>query len=334
MRTWQRREVTRLGLQIPAFVGSTPASLFGTVSELAITAEAVGFDSLWVMDHLHQIGYVGAPTDPMLEAYTLLGALSQKTATMRLGAMVTGVTYRNPALLAKAVTTLDVVSAGRAVLGIGAAWNQEEHAAYGFDFPSDAERLERLEEAVLIARSMFDAPVSFFEGRHYRIEGAINNPRPAQERIPVLIGGSGERVTLRLVASHADACNLFGDLATIRRKLAVLDRHCEEVGRDPESVWRTRLGSLLVAETESEARSKAQSLAAARGMDQASLDAMVLWGDPEMIRYKAAEFIDAGLDGLVFNMALAGDVNQVRMAGEALAPLFGGTTLSGGEMLS
>ncbi|HEV8624091.1 MAG TPA: LLM class F420-dependent oxidoreductase, partial [Acidimicrobiia bacterium] len=223
------KPVTRLGLQIPNFTfpGVPDADLFETIAGIATTADNSGFDSVWVMDHLYQIEVVGPREDPMLEAYTLLGALAARTRQVALGTMVTGVTYRNPALLAKIVTTLDVISSGRAILGIGAAWNDSEHRAYGYDFPSVSERFERLEDALNICRLMFSPePAPVYEGRRHSIAGALNNPKPVRGRIPILIGGSGERRTLRLVARYADACNLFGDLETVRHKLDVLERHC------------------------------------------------------------------------------------------------------------
>jgi F420-dependent oxidoreductase-like protein len=235
--------VTRLGLQIPSFTfpGVPDDRLFETVAAIATTAEDAGFDSVWVMDHLYQIGMVGPREEPMLEAYTLLGALAARTQQASLGTMVTGVTYRNPALLAKIVTTLDVISGGRAILGLGAAWNEDEHAGYGFDFPGAGERLDRLEEALQICRAMFTGTAPSFEGRHYRINEVLNNPKPIRGRIPVLVGGGGEKRTLRLVAQYADACNLFGDPGQVRHKLDVLDRHCADVGRDPAEITKTVL---------------------------------------------------------------------------------------------
>ena len=225
--------VTRFGLQIPSFTypGVEDRDLFARIAEIAVTAEESGFDSVWVMDHFYQITNVGPRTDPMLEAYTLLGALAARTSRASLGTMVTGVTYRNPAMLAKEVTTLDVISGGRAILGIGAAWNDDEHTGYGFDFPPVGERMDRLDEALRICRAMFTEEAPSFSGRYYSTDAALNVPRPIRpEGIPILVGGSGERRTLKLVARHADACNLFGDAATISHKLEVLDRHCEAEG--------------------------------------------------------------------------------------------------------
>ena len=174
--------MTRFGLQLPSFTfpDVPDDKLFDRIIEIAQAAEGSGFDSFWVMDHYHQIGSVGPPSDPMLEAYTLLSAVAARTSRVTLGAMVTGVTYRNPAFLAKVVTTLDIVSAGRAILGIGAAWNEEESRAYGYDWPPTAERFERLEDALQICRAMFTQPRSTFQGKRHRIDGAYNDPQPVQ----------------------------------------------------------------------------------------------------------------------------------------------------------
>jgi F420-dependent oxidoreductase-like protein len=318
--------VTRFGLQIPNFtypeVGD--GELFERIAAIAVSAEESGWDSVWVMDHFYQIALVGPSSDPMLESYTLLGALGGRTAKVNLGAMVTGVTYRNPALLAKQATTLDVVSGGRAILGIGAAWNEEEHEGYGFNFPPIGERMERLEEALQICRAMFTQERPSFEGRHYKVERALNVPRPLRRNgIPILVGGGGERRTLKLVAQYADACNIMGDLDTIRHKLAVLRRHCEAVGRDPASITKTRLGHLMIADTFEEAQRRTEELARARGVDPERLRRYVVAGDPDAVCEQVAAYLDAGLDGLVFNMPDAHELTPVRLAGETLARAFG-----------
>jgi F420-dependent oxidoreductase-like protein len=233
--------VTRLGLQIPSFTypGVPDDRLFDKIAEIAVTAEESGFDSVWVMDHYYQIPMAGLVDEPMLEAYSLLSAIAARTQRARLGAMVTGVTYRNPAFLAKVVTTLDVVSSGRAILGIGAAWNEQEHRGYGWDYPPDRERLDRLEEALQICKAMFTEERPSFTGMYYRIEEALNSPRPVTPGgPPILIGGGGEKKTLLLVAKYADACNLFG-MPDIQHKLDVLKRHCETVGRDYDEIEKT-----------------------------------------------------------------------------------------------
>src|SRR5580692_7160273 len=203
----------RFGLQIPNFTTDAPAGLFEDVVAMAAAAEDSGFDSVWVMDHFYQLPPMGGPPAPMLDAYTLLGALAARTARVRLGAMVTGVTYRNPAHLAKVVTSLDVISGGRAILGIGAAWYDVEHEGLGFDVPPAGERLDRLEEALDICRAMFSEQTPTFDGRYYRIHQAKNVPPPVQPGGPtILVGGGGEKRTLQLVARYADMCNIFGDV--------------------------------------------------------------------------------------------------------------------------
>jgi F420-dependent oxidoreductase-like protein len=244
--------MTRFGLQLPSFTFPDVPSdeMFDRIIEIAQAAEGSGFDSFWVMDHYHQIGHIGPPSDPMLEAYTLLGAVAARTSRVTLGAMVTGVTYRNPAFLAKVVTTLDIVSSGRAILGIGAAWNEEESRAYGYDWPSTAERFERLEDALQICRAMFTQPRSTFHGTRHHIAGAYNDPQPVQPGGPkILIGGGGEKKTLRLVARYADACNLFAFLGPdgLRRKLDVLRNHCDKEKRDFGAIEKTTLGTAWLA---------------------------------------------------------------------------------------
>lgn len=318
--------LTRFGLQIPNFTYPEvdDRELFERVAGIAITAEGAGFDSLWVMDHLYQIPTVGPATNNMLEAYTLLGALAARTEKARLGTLVTGVTYRNPALLAKAATTLDVVSGGRAVLGIGAAWNDEEHNGYGFAFPPVAERMARLEEALQICRAMFCEERPSFAGVHYRIDRVLNHPRPIQDGgIPILVGGGGERRTLDLVARYADACNIFGDVATIHHKLDVLERHCGAIDRDPATITKTRLGALVIAPTMAEAQKVAQEAATRRGLDPAAYEAVAIVGDPDTVCEKVAGYLDAGLDGLVFNLPRVDDLETVRLAGETLSGAFG-----------
>src|SRR5437763_6818881 len=311
--------VTRFGLQIPSFTYPDVADdkLFEKIAEIATTAEQSGFDSVWVMDHYYQIPFVGRPEEPMLECYALLSGLAARTQRARLGAMVTGVTYRNPAFLAKVVTTLDIVSSGRAVLGIGAAWNQQEHEGLGFGFPEVKERMDRLEEAVQICRAMFSEERPSFEGKYYRINEAINSPRPVTPGgPPILIGGSGEHRTLKLVATYADACNLFGDLPTIKRKLEVLRRHCDDVGRDPAEISKTRLGGLFVAEDEAELQRGLERYAQQRGIPVDEVRGYVLAGTPDEIVEQAGRYLDAGLDGLIFNLIQAHQIEPPALAGQ------------------
>ena len=229
----------RLGFQIPNFsYGTGVASLFPTVIAQAREAEAAGYDSLFVMDHFYQLPMLGTPDQPMLEAYTALGALATATERMQLGTLVTGNTYRNPTLLAKVITTLDVVSAGRAVLGIGAGWFELEHRQLGFEFGTFTDRFNRLEEAMQILDPMIKGERPTFSGQWYSTESAMAEPR-YRERIPVLIGGGGERKTLRLVAEHADIWHSFASAEEFPAKAQVLAQHCETVGRDPATIERS-----------------------------------------------------------------------------------------------
>jgi F420-dependent oxidoreductase-like protein len=316
--------VTRFGLQIPNFTfpGVADDHMFETIAGIAETADGSGFDSVWVMDHFYQILNVGPETDPMLEAYTLLGALAARTSKVSLGTMVTGVTYRNPALLAKEVTTLDIISSGRAILGIGAAWNEHEHTDLGFGFPPVKERMDRLEEALQICRAMFSEERANFSGSYYNVSDAMNNPRPIRpEGIPILIGGGGEKRTLRLVAQYADACNFFGNLDEIRHKLDVLERHCQDVGRDPAEITKTRLGGLIIAPTAAEYEAKGAAISAQRNIPKERLEGYFVGGDPDGVAQQVHDYLDAGLDGLIFNIPDSYDLETVQLAGEALSQI-------------
>jgi F420-dependent oxidoreductase-like protein len=316
--------VTRLGLQISSFTypDVADADLFSHVSDIAATAERSGFDSVWVMDHFYQIGVNGPREQSMLEAYTLLSAIAARTSRVSLGGMVTGVTYRNPAMLAKTVTTLDIVSSGRAILGIGAAWNEDEHRGYGFDFPPLKERFERLEDALQICRAMFTESEATVHGRHHHVEGALNYPRPVRPGgPPILVGGSGERKTIPLLARYADACNFFGDVETIRHKLTVLEQACEKVGRDPAEITKTRLGSLVIADTSDAVERKTQALRA-RGLPEARL-ATAVSGDPDTVLEQVDAYLEAGMDGLLFNLPDVYDLDTVALAGRTLATRLG-----------
>ena len=233
------------GLQISRFgwEGATAEAL----AQVARAAEEAGFTSLWLMDHFLQIPQVGREWEDMLESYTTLGYLAGVTSRIRLGTLVTGVTYRNLAHLAKVIATLDVVSGGRALCGLGAGWFEREHKLYGWAFPPLRERYALLEDALELLPLMWGAGSPRFEGRTLTVAEATCYPRPLQERIPILVGGSGERRTLRLVARHADACNLQGDVATVRHKLGVLEEWCRVEDRDPAEVRVTHLGPARVA---------------------------------------------------------------------------------------
>ena len=230
----------KLGLHISNFTWPDGAPRIGAVlGDVATAADEAGFDRISVMDHLWQISVIGPPEHEMLEAYTTLGYLAARTRRAKLLTLVTGVVYRDPGLLAKAVTTLDVLSGGRAMLGIGAAWNEEESRGLGLLFPPTAERFERLEEALKICLQMFAGDETAFQGRHYQLGRLLNSPLPlTRPHPPILIGGGGEKKTLLLVAKYADSCNLFPG-PELQHKLDVLKRHCETVGRDYDEIEKT-----------------------------------------------------------------------------------------------
>ncbi len=235
----------KIGLQINRFTWKgQPQTISDTLTKIAKTADETGFYSLWLMDHFFQIGHIGDPEEPMLEGYTGLGFIAGFTKNIKLGTMVTGVIYRNPALLIKIITTLDVLSKGRAYLGIGAAWNEEESKALGFVFPPLKDRFEQLEETLKIAHQMWKGDEKPFIGKHFTLERPLNSPQVlSKPHPPILIGGGGEQKTLKLVAQYADACNLFAQLGQeeLARKLDILKQHCKDAGRNYEDIEKTAL---------------------------------------------------------------------------------------------
>jgi F420-dependent oxidoreductase-like protein len=297
------------------FAGVPNDRLFERVAHNARAAEKAGFDLITVMDHFYQIRGIGPETDPMMEAYTTLSALATQTSTAKLGTLVTGVTYRNPAMLAKMVTTLDIISKGRAILGIGAAWNEDEHRGYGFEFPPIGQRMDRLGEALTIAKLMFTQDRPSFEGRYYKIDRALNVPRPVQPGGPkILIGGTGERRTLRLLAEHGDIGHWFGgSLDELRRKKQIFEEHCEAVKRDPSEVLLTLGVTLVLAETEKDAKTILERLTPERR-------AMATVANVDQAAELIGKYIEAGFGGFTFNnnvyktdesIALAGDLIKV-----------------------
>jgi F420-dependent oxidoreductase-like protein len=265
----------------------------------------------------------------MFEAYTLLGALAARTTTARLGTLVTGVTYRNPAQVAKEVTTLDVISKGRAVLGIGAAWHDVEHEALGFDFPPVGERMDRLEEALLICRAMFRGERPTMDGRYYRVKDAINSPAPIQAGgPPILIGGSGEKRTLKLAAEYADAVNLTAGRNEIPRKLEALTKHCAAAERDVADINKTWLGTAMVGSTYEEAAELREQMVRRMGIEswasldetvQAGLGQRLFVGTPAQVAAEVAEVVALGLDGIILNFPANGtDVDMVAETGTAV----------------
>jgi F420-dependent oxidoreductase-like protein len=303
------------GYHIPnyTFSDTPPERLFDHVVELARAAEEAGFGLVTVMDHFYQIRGVGPETDPMLEAYSTLAALARHTSTVMLGTLVTGVTYRNPSLLAKSVTTLDVISGGRAMLGLGAAWNEDEHRGLGFDFPPIGQRMDRLDEALTICRAMFTEDRPTFEGRYYRIERAVNSPRPIRPGgPPILVGGGGEQRTLRIAARHADLTHWFPlGLDVLRHKNELLDGYCDEIGRDPATIRRTMATPVIPV---------VDAAAAAAFLDRLPPErrAHVVAGPPEQAAEGLRPYLEAGFTGFTFNNPVLPTAESIGAAGELL----------------
>jgi F420-dependent oxidoreductase-like protein len=303
------------GFHLPSYThpGTPPERLFDRVVEQAQAAEEAGFDLVTVMDHLYQIPGVGAVDEPMLEGWSVLSALARETQRVRLGTLVTGVTYRNPALLAKEVTTLDTISGGRAILGLGAAWNDVEHEGYGYDFPPVRERMDRLEEALTIIKGMFTEDRPSFQGTHYLIERALNVPRPVQPGgPPILIGGGGEQRTLRIAARFADMTHWFPlGFETLQRKTDILEGYCAQIGRDPSTIERTMAAPVVVAGSEAEAKAALESVPPERRP-------YVSVGMPEQAAEGLRPYIEAGFTGFTFNNSIYRTPEQIEVLGNLL----------------
>ena len=286
----------KIGLQIPSFSWPGGTDAIGpTVGRIAHQADEIGFDSIWVMDHFFQIRGVGKPEEPMLEGWTTLGFLAANTKRARLGLMVGGVHYRLPGLWVKAATTLDVLSGGRAWLGIGAAWNEDESRSLGFPFPPLGQRFEMLEETLQIAHQMWQGErgsEAEFHGRHYDATRLMNSPQSiSRPRVPIMIGGGGERKTLRLVAKYADASNVFGGPEMIAHKYAVIREHCADIGRNPDEIERTNLQTIDL------------------GRDS-----------PARIVDRFGELADAGAQHVIVSVADVHDPKQLETIGRDIVP--------------
>jgi F420-dependent oxidoreductase-like protein len=314
----------KFGLQHPCFTYDGKGhEIFETVKKRAQYAEECGFDGFFVMDHFFQIPYVGALDEPMLESWTTISALTQVTKKIRLGTLVTGNIYRNPALLAKMAANIDVMSNGRLFMGIGAGWFETEANAFDMPFYTALERSKRLEEAVQIVRGMWINPKGFsFQGKYYNIKNALCLPEPIQKPHPqIMIGGSGEKLTLKLVAEYADSCNLFGGPKTNKAKLEALKKHCSAVGRDYEEILKTSLTSLVIGATPQEV----STLIAKRrrpGMTDQQLEDTVLYGTPEQVAAKIQERIQVGIQYLIFNFDHPNEENALKLFAEKVMPQF------------
>jgi F420-dependent oxidoreductase-like protein len=320
--------MTRLGYQIPNFTypDTTPRQLFGSVVLQAKAAEEAGFDRVMLMDHFYQLPTLGAPEEPMFECYATLAALAQHTASVRLSALVTGNTYRNPALLAKQVTTLDHISHGRAALAIGAAWFELEHTSLGFEFGTLADRFEKLEEALRIVIPMLRSERVTFAGRHYRVDNAINSPPPLS-RIPVMIGGRGERKTLRMVAQYADESNIGGPVSEVPHKLDVLAEHCERAGRDRSEIAVSKHITCCIAPTREEAERDLVRMAEIKGWNEARVEiakTTLVFGDPDSVGEQLTSVRAAGVDGFTINLAVNGyQTERIALLGEVANKVLG-----------
>ena len=296
----------QFGLQHPNFNfdydGRDASQIIDSLKKLATKAENLSFDSIWVMDHFHQISMVGKQDEPMLEGWTTLSVLAGITSKIKLGTLVTGAVYRHPSVLAKMAATLDVLSKGRLFMGIGAAWNQEESSAYGIPFPPNKERLLRLEEAIQIIRKMWtEEPAANFNGKYYQIRNAYCNPKPLQKPSPpIMVGGTGERQTLKIVAKYADACNLFGSLETVKRKLSVLREHCKSVGRDYDSILKTKLGFVIIDKDRAMGEKRVQQISKVMPEDQ--IREFVIYGTPEDVLKQIELLEEAGIQYFIADL--------------------------------
>jgi F420-dependent oxidoreductase-like protein len=301
----------RLGFQIPNFsYGTGVEQLFPTVIAQAREAESAGFDSVFVMDHFYQLPMLGSPDQPMLEAYTALGALATATERVQLGTLVTGNTYRNPTLLAKVITTLDVVSAGRAILGIGTGWFELEHDELGYEFGTFTDRFNRLGEALQIILPMLKGERPTFSGKWYRAENALANPR-YRDHIPLMIGGSGEKKTIPLAARHFDHLNVITGFDELAGKVKVVRERCEEIDRDPATLETSMLLTVLLDDSV-----KPEQL-------PAEMSGRVVAGTADSIAEQVqTKVLDAGIDGVIINMPFY-TPGLITAAADALRPLVG-----------
>jgi F420-dependent oxidoreductase-like protein len=280
----------RLGLQIPNFsYGTSVSEIFPTVIAQAKEADAAGFDAVFVMDHFYQLPALGTPDQPMLEAYTALGGLSSVTEHVQLGTLVTGNTYRNPTLLAKAITTLDVISQGRAVLGIGTGWFELEHDSLGYEFGTFTDRFNKLGEALEIILPMLEGKRPTVNGKYYRTQEAMAEPR-LRDHIPLMIGGSGEKKTIPLAVKHFDHLNVIASFDELPRKVQVVKEACEKIGRDPATLETSMLVMVLADEN------------VTADMVPEDFRGNVAFGSPEQIAEQVkTKVIDAGIDGVIIS---------------------------------
>jgi len=302
-----------------------PESTYKWLERVAVDAEHTGFDSFWIMDHLTQIPIVTNPSEPILEPYVTLSAIASKTSRIKLGALVTSNTFRNPALLAKMAATLDVISNGRLFFGIGAGWYEAEHIQYNIPFYTTGERIRRLEEAIQIVKKVWMEDRATFKGRYYEINELICNPKPVQKpHPPILVGGGGEKMTLKVVAKHADACNLGAPLDVVQHKLRILKGHCEAVGRDYNTIRKTKLGRVIIDRTEEGASIKLEKMQQHRasGISLEQYKKESIFGSPRQCIEQIQKLADAGIDYLIISFAGPYDPMNMKIFAEEVMPSF------------
>jgi F420-dependent oxidoreductase-like protein len=273
-----------------------------------------------VMDHFHQISPVGKQEDPMLEGWTTISVIAGITSKIKLGTLVTGIIYRHPSVLAKMGATLDVLSKGRLFMGLGAAWNQEESLAYGIPFFQNKERFLRLEEAIQIIRKMWteEEPAATFNGRYYQINNAYCNPKPIQKPSPpIMVGGSGERYTLKIVAKYADACNLYGSAETVKRKLSILNEHCKSVGRDYDSILKTKLGFIIIDNDKEMVKKRVQQIIS-KGIPEERIREFLMYGTPEEVLKQIELLEDVGTQYLIVDVEPYRELEALEIFGNSI----------------
>ena len=312
----------QFGLQHPNYNfdydGRSASQIIDSLKTLATRAEILGFDSFWVMDHFHQISVVGKQEDPMLEGWTTISVLAGITSKIKLGTLVTGVIYRHPSVLAKMGVTLDVLTKGRLFMGIGAAWNQEESLAYGIPFFPNKERLLRLEEAIQIIRKMWtEEPAATFSGKYYQISNAYCNPKPVQKPSPpIMVGGSGERQTLKIIAKYADACNLFGSAETIKRKLSILNKHCKSVGRDYDSILKTKLGFIVIDNDREILEKRIKQIS--KVIPEEQVRDIITYGTPEDVLKQIKLLEEVGIEYLIVDLEPNRELEALEIFGDSI----------------
>ena len=302
-----------LGQQLGTYAPSNHGNHWDTTLAAAQACEQAGLDSVWLADHFMFPDTNDVDKEvPVFDCLVALGAIAASTSRIRIGELVVGVPYRNPALLAKMVTTLDVIAHGRTIVGLGAAWHDQEFAAYGWPFPSVRARMEMLEEAVQIVDRMMTQRPASFAGTHYRVANAYNDPRPVQQpRPPIMIGGSGEQATLRIVAQYADFCNVGGDPATVAHKFAVLRQHCERVGRSYDAVTRSNDIGILIAANERELAAKKERYG----------DKFDVIGTPDAVIEGLQRYAEVGSQYVTFHMRDAHEIEPILLLGEQVVPV-------------